>query len=131
LLDAARDGEAQAYAMITAWSFAPAHRFGGNRQPGVWMTGNALRLMQRSSQGVLRVDLVACNSYADGIDAAEGIRCPTLLVLGACDSMAPPRSAQRLVATLKTPRVVTLPGCGHSLMAEAPDAVLDALRGIV
>jgi pimeloyl-ACP methyl ester carboxylesterase len=131
LLDAARDDEAQAYAMITAWSFAPAHQFGGNRQPGVWMTGNALRLMQRSSPGVLRVDLVACNSYADGIDAAEGVRCPTLLVVGACDLMAPPRSAQRLVATLKTPCVVTLPGCGHSLMAEAPDAVLDALRGVV
>ena len=25
-------------------------------------------------------------------------------------------------------RVVTLPECGHSMMAEAPDGVLDALR---
>jgi pimeloyl-ACP methyl ester carboxylesterase len=24
--------------------------------------------------------------------------------------------------------VLTLPGCGHAMMAEAPDAVLDALR---
>jgi pimeloyl-ACP methyl ester carboxylesterase len=33
-----------------------------------------------------------------------------------------------LSAALSDRRVVTVPDCGHSLMTEAPDAVLDALR---
>jgi pimeloyl-ACP methyl ester carboxylesterase len=45
LLAAARDHPQQAYEMITAWSFSSAHQLGGNQQPGVWMTGSALRLM--------------------------------------------------------------------------------------
>ena len=36
--------------------------------------------------------------------------------------------AVALIAALAAPRVVTIPDCGHSLMTEAPDTVLDALR---
>jgi pimeloyl-ACP methyl ester carboxylesterase len=32
---------------------------------------------------------------------------------------------------LRNPCVVTLPGAGHAMMAEQPDAVLDALRAFV
>jgi pimeloyl-ACP methyl ester carboxylesterase len=56
------------------------------------------------------------------------VRCPALLILGARDLMAPPRNTDALVAALPDKKVVTLPGCGHALMAEQPDAVLDALR---
>ena len=45
--------------------------------------------------------------------------------------MAPPKSAQALVQALRDKRVVTLPACGHAMMAEQPDAVLDALRSFV
>ena len=86
-------------------------------------------LMERSRPGVLHADLAACHGYADGLAAAKTIRCPVLLVLGARDLMAPPKNA-RTAAWLRcrTRAVVTLPECGHSMMAEAPDVVLDALR---
>ena len=45
--------------------------------------------------------------------------------------MAPPKNAQALIEALPHKRVVTIPNCGHSLMVEAPDAVLDALRSFV
>jgi pimeloyl-ACP methyl ester carboxylesterase len=45
--------------------------------------------------------------------------------------MAPPKSAQALIAALADRRVVTLPGTGHALMAEQPDAVLDALSAFL
>ncbi len=45
--------------------------------------------------------------------------------------MAPPKSAQALIAALADKRVVTLAGAGHAMMAEQPDAVLDALRAFV
>src|SRR5262249_26519337 len=96
--------------------------------PGVWMAGNAMRLMERSRPGLLHMDLVACNSYAAGLAAAGRVRCPALLIIGERDQMTLPKNARSLAAALPDQRVVTIPDCGHSMMAEAPDVVLDALR---
>ena len=131
LLAAARAGDHLAYELINGWSFSAGRQLGGNRVPGVWMTGNALRLTERTRPGVLHADLVACNDYAGGLDAATAVRCPALLIVGARDLMAPPRSTDALAAALPDKKVVTLPDCGHALMAEQPDAVLDALRGFL
>jgi len=131
LLAAARANDHAAYELITEWSFSPGNQSGGNQQPGVWMTGNALRLMERSRPGVLYVDLSACNGYVDGLAAAPGVRCPVLVILGERDRMAPARGARALISALAEPRVVTLADTGHSLMIEAPDAVLDALRAFL
>jgi len=128
LLDAARTNDHLACELITGWSFSAGHQLGGNPFPGVWMRGNALRLMERSRPGVLYTDLAACNHYAGGLSAAASVRCPTLLLLGQRDLMAPAKNATALAAALADSRVVTVPDCGHSLMTEAPDAVLDALR---
>jgi pimeloyl-ACP methyl ester carboxylesterase len=97
----------------------------------MWMMGGALRLMERSRPGALFVDLQACNAYANGLVAAAAVRCPALLVLGARDLMAPPKAAQGLIDKLAEKRVVTLADCGHAVMAEQPDAVLDALAAFL
>jgi len=128
LLEAAKCDEHVAFELINGWSFSPSDQLGGNRLPGVWMTGNALRLMERSRAGALYTDLHACNSYADGLTAAARVRCPVQLILGARDQMAPAKNAAALLDALCDKRVLTIPDCGHSLMTEAPDAVLDALR---
>jgi pimeloyl-ACP methyl ester carboxylesterase len=130
LLAAAACNDHVAYELINGWSFAAGSQLGGNQVPGMWMTGNALRLMERSREGVLSNDLVACNRYAHGLEAAR-VRCPTLVIVGARDIMAPPRNAKALIAALPDVRTVTLPETGHSLMAERPDEVLDALRGFL
>jgi len=131
LLAAARDAPADACAMIATWSHSVARQLGGNPVPGMWMTGTATRLMARAPEGVLETDLRACNDYAGGLAAAAAVRCPALLVVGARDQMAPPKAAQPLAAALAAATVVTLPGCGHSIMAEQPDALLDALRAFL
>lgn len=128
LLDAAKRDDHAAFEMINAWSFSPVDQLGGNPWPGLWMTGNAMRLMERSKPGVLYSDLAACRNYADGLTAAAKIRCPALMIIGERDQMTLARNAQALIAALPDKRMLTIPGCGHSLMAEAPDAVLDALR---
>ena len=128
LLAAARADDHVAYELIVGWSFSDAHQLGGNAQPGVWMTGNGLRLLERTRPGVLYADLRACHDYDAGLTAAAGVRCPVLLIAGQRDQMAPPRNAQPLIAALADQRLVTISGCGHSLMVEAPDAVLDVLR---
>ena len=127
LLDAAKANDHVAYELINGWSFSPGKQLGGNQVPGMWMTGNAMRLMERTRPGMLHIDLIACNTYAAGLEAATAVRCPALLILGARDLMAPLKNTTALIAALPQPHVVTLADCGHSLMAEQPYAVLDAL----
>ena len=127
LLAAAERNDHVACELINGWSFH-AGQLGGNRVPGMWMLGNAMRLLERCRDGVLYVDLLACDRYANGLAAAAAVRCPVLVVLGARDAMAPRRNAQGLLAALPDVRTVTLADTGHSLMAERPDEVLDALR---
>jgi pimeloyl-ACP methyl ester carboxylesterase len=131
LLAAARADDHVAFELINGWSFSEAHQLGGNAQPGMWMTGNGMRLMERTRPGVLYTDLRACDDYDAGLIAAAGVRCPAVLIVGQRDQMAPVRNTRSLIAALGDKRVVSIPGCGHSLMTEAPDAVLDALRAFL
>jgi pimeloyl-ACP methyl ester carboxylesterase len=131
LLAAAKADDHVAFELINGWSHSTAKQLGGNQVPGMWMIGAAMRLMERARPGALYADLAACNAYAGGLDAAARVRCPVLAILGQRDLMAPPKSAQALLGALADQRVVTLSGAGHAMMAEQPDAVLDALRGFV
>lgn len=128
LLDAAAHDEPTAHAMITSWSHGPRGQLGGNRQPGMWLAGQTSALLAHAPRGVLHADLLACQSYATGLDAARDVRCPTLLVLGARDLMAPARNAAPLASALAHVQSVTLPDTGHAMTIESPDALLDVLR---
>ena len=130
LLDAAKRNDHVAYELINGWSHSARKQLGGSTVPGVWLMGNAMRLLERNRPDVLHVDLVACHAYGAGLDAATKVRCPALAVVGARDIMAPPKNAKDLVAALPG-TLVQLPDCGHALMAEEPDAVLDALRAFL
>lgn len=131
LQDAAKRDDHIALELITGWSYSAGKQLGGNRVPGLWLTGNALRLLERTKPGVLYADLVACDRYGGGSASAAAVRCPTLVVLGARDIMAPPKNARSLIDALPDAKVVTVPDCGHALMAEQPDVVLDVLRAFV
>ena len=47
LLEAAKRDDHAAYEMINGWSFSPSDQLGGNRFPGVWMTGYSMRSIKR------------------------------------------------------------------------------------
>ncbi len=131
LIAAAASDDHLAFELIDGWSISPGKQLGGNAMPGMWMTGNAMRLMERSRPGVLHADLLACQSYADGLAAAAAVRCPVLVIMGERDLMTPVKGAQALLGVLADKQVVTLQRTGHAMMAEQPDAVLDALRGFL
>jgi pimeloyl-ACP methyl ester carboxylesterase len=128
LLEATRDDEPRAHAMINVWSHAAHAHFPGNPGPGFWVIGENLRLMQRAKPGVLHADFSACNEYADGLARAAQIRCPALLLSGRRDQMTPARSARALAAAIPGGSFVELEGSGHNVMAEKPDELLDRLR---
>lgn len=131
LLDAAGRDDHVACELITGWSYSHGKQIGGNQVPGLWLTGNASRLLERERPGVLHADLVACNGYGTGEESAAKVHCPVLAILGARDLMAPAKNARALIAAFADAKVVTIPDCGHALMAEEPDAVLDALRAFL
>ena len=127
LLQAAKTNDHLAYELINVYAHSNTAQLGGNRVPGMWMMGCAMRLMERSGDGVLHADFSACNDYVSGMEAAQNVKCPVLLVLGKRDLMTPVKVAKELAAKLADVKVVTLDGTGHSVMAEKPDAVLDSL----
>ena len=86
-----------------------------------------MALLSRNRPGTLYAAFNACNLWKTGPDAAARVRCPALVLIGANDSMTPPKIGLALAAKIAGSRVVTIPHCGHMMMAEAPDAVLDAL----
>lgn len=51
-----------------------------------------------------------------------------LLIAGEADATAPPRGMQRMADAMPDARLVVIPGVGHLLPVEAPDAFHDALR---
>jgi pimeloyl-ACP methyl ester carboxylesterase len=127
LLESARANEHAALEMVNTWSHGSRAHIGGNTAPGMWMLGMNMRLMERQAPDVLYADFKACNDYAGGPDAAAGVCCPVLVIAGDRDQMTPPLATQELIKRIPGPRTVFLSGTGHALMAEQPDAVLDAL----
>ena len=131
LLAAAKANKHLALDLINAWGHGRAAHLGVHCAPGLWMMGGALRLLERAAEGVLYNDLAACERYGDGRTVAAGVRCPVLLLLGENDLMTPPQGGQELAQAIPGARAVVLENCGHMMMVERPNEVLDALRAFL
>ncbi len=55
------------------------------------------------------------------------IRCPTLVLVGDGDELAPPPVAAEIADGIRGARLVTVPDCGHASTLERPQAVTTAL----
>jgi pimeloyl-ACP methyl ester carboxylesterase len=132
LLNAALNDEQTAIDMVNIWSHSSIAQKPSFPGPGFYVTGGGRRLMQHisrhSSEKVFHIDFSACNAYANGEAAAQAATCPTLFMLGKRDQMTPPKATATLTKAMPQARVVQLEQCGHALMAEQPDAVLDNLH---
>lgn len=131
LLTTAREQPEAAMAMVNAFSHSLASAKPGYPGPGAWLRGGALALKKRlqgrqTAVNLFENDFQLCDRYAGGEAAAARVTCPVHFILGALDQMTHPKQNAVLGALLK-PRVHTV-AAGHELMAEAPDAVLAALR---
>jgi pimeloyl-ACP methyl ester carboxylesterase len=131
LLDASLNEEQRAIDMVNIWSHTSIAHKPSCPAPGFYVMGGSQRLMQRISKlnpaKVFHTDFSACNAYANGEAAAKSVTCPTLLLLGKRDMMTPPKATALLRSAIAGNKVVEIDHCGHSLMAEQPDAILDTL----
>ena len=135
LLDTAAGAPLKAIDMVNAFSISTLAAKPSYPGPGMWLHGGNRALMRRTLAGVhatgcavnlFHHDFSICDRYDRGLQAAARVSARVTLVLGSQDQMTPPRAARDIAAALKA-RVVTL-ASGHSLPAEAPEALLEALR---
>jgi pimeloyl-ACP methyl ester carboxylesterase len=131
LLDLSRDEPQKAIDLVASYSHSTLAAKPSYPGPGVWLHGASRALMRqvltRSGNPLLfHHDFSVCDRYASGLEAAAKVRGKATLILGERDQMTMPKAARELAQALGG-RVVMLPA-GHSLMMEAPDGVLAALR---
>ncbi len=131
LLDAAKNDEQKAIDMVNIWSHSSIAQKPSSPGPGFYVMGGSLRLKQRISAinpaQVFYTDFFACNAYANGEHAAQSVKCPTLFLLGKHDLMTPNKATATLTDAIPHAKVIKIDRSGHEVMAEQPDAVLDAL----
>jgi pimeloyl-ACP methyl ester carboxylesterase len=131
LLETARSAPLKAIDTVNVFSHSTMAAKPSFPGPGTWLHGANRALMRRVQAGQTAVNLFhhdfgVCDRYAGGFEAAAKVQCPVALILGERDQMTLPKQSREIGAALKA-RVHTV-AAGHSLMTEAPDAMLLALR---
>ena len=112
LIDLASSGDSDAVKLMMKWGYEGSKKFIG---------GNPIeRIIQspRDISEILAVDLIACNNYANGSDAAKTINCPVMLVLGELDKMINLEAGKKFATLIKNSNTYIIPGCGHMIMIE-------------
>jgi pimeloyl-ACP methyl ester carboxylesterase len=136
LIEASLNEPMKALKMVNVFSRATLSAPPSALGPGTWVYGASMALGRRVLASNTQVNIfhrgfVACDSYANGLEAMAGVTCPVLFVLGESDQMTPPRAAKSLVDQAKAQgkefTVVKIP-MGHHQMSEAPEATLNALK---
>ena len=129
LLNAALDNDQAAIDMTNTWSHSARGSLGSSQNPGVSNLHIGERLLQQAGAGVFHTDLAACNGFtADGL--AE-VKQPTLVIIGDEDKMTPPRAGLAVADQLPHVQQRRLAGCGHSMLSEQPNQVLDELAAFL
>ncbi|MEO8805948.1 MAG: alpha/beta hydrolase [Burkholderiaceae bacterium] len=131
LLETARSAPLKAIDMVNVFSHSTIAAKPSHPGPGTWLHGANRALMRRVQAGQTAVNLFhhdfgVCDRYAAGLEAAAKVHCPVAMILGERDQMTAPKQSREIALALKA-RVHAV-AAGHSLMSEAPDAVLAALR---
>lgn len=117
-LEEAQRDQAAAMRRLVTLGFAPEH------------AGQAeayYKALRPTAPGMLYRDLSACDGF-DMMGELGRVAQPALILVGEDDRMTPSKYAQFLAAHLAAARLVVVPGAGHYLPAEAPQAVADAIR---
>ena len=136
LIEASLNEPMKALQMVNVFSRATLAAPPSALGPGTWVYGASMALGRRVLASNPKVNIfhrgfVACDSYANGLEAMAQITCPVLFLLGASDQMTPARAAKSLIDQAKTSgkhfSVVTVP-MGHHQMSESPEETLQALQ---
>jgi len=112
LIDLASDGDSDAVKLMMKWGFEGSKKFiGGNPVEKIIQS-------PRDISKILAVDLIACNNYQNGSDAAKAINCPAMFIFGELDKMANLESGKKFANLVKNSITHIIVGSGHMIMIE-------------
>ena len=112
LIELAKNGDSDAVKLMMKWGYEGSKKFIG---------GNPIeRIIQspRDISEILAVDLIACNNYANGKEAAASINCPSMFIFGALDKMVNIEVGKKFSNLVKNSSTHIFEGCGHMIMIE-------------
>ena len=112
LIDLASNGDSDAVKLMMKWGYEGSKKFIG---------GNPIERIIKSPRDIseiLAVDLIACNNYKNGSEAAKAITCPVMLVLGELDKMVNLEFGKKFANLVKNSKTHIIEGCGHMIMNE-------------
>ena len=112
LIDLASDGDSDAVKLMMKWGFEGSKKFiGGNPVEKIIQSPGDIR-------EILAVDLIACNNYQNGSDAAKALNCPAMFIFGELDKMANLESGKKFANLVKNSTIHIIIGSGHMIMIE-------------
>ena len=112
LIDLASNGDSAAVKLMMKWCYEGSKKFiGGNPVEKIIQS-------PRDISEILAVDLIACNNYANGSEAAKTIDCPTMLIFGELDKMVNLDAGKKFSSLVKDSTTYIINGSGHMIMIE-------------
>jgi pimeloyl-ACP methyl ester carboxylesterase len=87
-----------------------------------------LDMFESKSADMYAAQVHALLNRPDAAPILPSIQCPTLVLCGHEDSWAPVQRHREIAAEIAGSTFVDIPGCGHMVTLECPDAVNEALR---
>ncbi len=133
--EAGRQGRAQAIARVEAQGVAALveSQLAALLSPGA---GEGVREQvrtlgrQQTPQGIL-AGIRALRDRPDRRGELAEIRCPTLIVVGALDSISPPAEMAAIASAIAGAHLLVIHAAGHMSNLESPDAFLAAVSDFI
>ncbi len=112
LIELAKNGDSDAIKLMMKWGYEGSKKFiGGNPVEKIIQS-------PRDISEILAVDLIACNNYVNGFEAAKKINLPSLVILGELDKMVNLESGKKFSNLLENSTTHIINECGHMIMIE-------------
>jgi pimeloyl-ACP methyl ester carboxylesterase len=105
-------------------------RFAFSQKTSSVLIERGIEYLMRCPPEVLYGDYLACDRF-DLMDEIGKIELPTLIICGEDDALTPVKYSEFLHSRIKGSTLRVLPGAGHMVMLESPEAFNDALGTFV
>ena len=112
LIELAKNGDSDAIKLMMKWGYEGSKKFiGGNPVEKIIQS-------PRDISEILAVDLIACNNYLNGFEAAKKINLPSLVILVELDKIVNLESGKKFSNLLENSTTHIINECGHMIMIE-------------
>ena len=112
-------------ALVDSW-LPPMVADANRSDPAIYAPMREMSLSM--GQEVFDAQIHALVTRPDVMGLLGEIACPTLVMTGELDQWAPPAQHEEIAARIANSQLVVVPGAGHMIQLEAPEAVNDAIN---